>query len=84
MSKNCPYCLPDSNTDNNNWGLSFEGWQNFKEIHEKEHKVDETKAQLERIQESIKFYLEYHKIPEPAKTMIVGNLLEVFKKEIKL
>jgi len=39
--------------------------------------------QMKRVEESIKFYLDYHKVPEPARTMIIGNLLQVFKTELK-
>lgn len=37
MSQNCPYCPPDSVDEA--WGFSPQGWQNAKEIHDREHCV---------------------------------------------
>lgn len=44
--------------------------------------INQKNQQLNRIEESIDFYLTYHKIAEPSKTMIKGNLLQVIKKEL--
>ena len=35
MSKDCPYCPPDSQYEA--WGYSPEGWQQARENHEKNH-----------------------------------------------
>ena len=47
-------------------------------------KIEYKNQQLQRVSENIDFYLNYHKVPEPAKTMIKGNLMQVFKKELKI
>ena len=46
--------------------------------------IEQKNQQLERVEKSINFYLDYHKIPEPSRTMIAGNLLQVFIKELKI
>lgn len=69
--------------------------KHHKEIHAEEkfilEKNKELKAeieyknqQLKRVADSIDFYLNYHHITEPAKTMIKGNLLAMVKNEFKL
>jgi hypothetical protein len=40
--------------------------------------------QLNRVENSIDFYLSYHHIPEPSKTMIKGNILCMIKNEFKI
>lgn len=46
-------------------------------------KIEHKNQQLQRIEDSLDFYLSYHNVPEPSRTMIKGNLLQVMKKEFK-
>ena len=47
-------------------------------------KIENKNQQLQRVEKSIDFYLEYHKIPEMARIRIRGNLLMVFRKELAI
>jgi len=47
-------------------------------------KIEHKNKQLQRIEKSINFYLTYHHVPEPSKTMIKGNLMVMLRREFNL
>ena len=46
--------------------------------------IQNKNQQMQRIEQAISFYLNYHNVPEMAKIRITGNLLMVFKRELEI
>lgn len=46
--------------------------------------MNKKEKKLKKIEQAIDFYLTYHKVPEPAKTMIKGNVIIVIKNEFNI